>query len=153
MSARQLSEAAKAAADQEADQLLPASRLPEDDEVEPPSKKPHPNSVICGLPIKYLVCLLLIAQNTGVVLVLRYTRTVAGPKFLTSTAVLMQELIKIPCSLALLVVEKHGYAGAMQTVRRSAVGGGVRARRGPRCRSVGRCHRAVERPRGCTCAR
>ena len=48
---------------------------------------------------------------------LRYTRTVTGPKFLTSTAVLMQEVIKIPSSLLLLAFEKRGYAGAMQTVR------------------------------------
>ncbi len=44
--------------------------------------------------LKYLSLLILIIQNTSVVLVMRYSRTMPGPRYLPSTAVTMSEVTK-----------------------------------------------------------
>ena len=54
--------------------------------------------------IKYLSLVLLILQTTGVVLVMRYSRTSSDSKnrYLSSTAVVVSEVMKIAACLALL---------------------------------------------------
>ena len=52
--------------------------------------------------LKHLSLVVLVAQNTALVLTMRYSRTIEGPKYLTSTAVTIAELIKIVVCLAIL---------------------------------------------------
>mmetsp|Transcript_93209 Transcript_93209/g.266405 ORF Transcript_93209/g.266405 Transcript_93209/m.266405 type:complete len:291 (+) Transcript_93209:146-1018(+) len=75
-----------------------------------------------GMPIKYLALAMLVLQNSGNVLVLRYTRTLPGTKFLSSTAVLMQEVTKIPIAFMLLALEKGGIGEAAATFRKEFIG-------------------------------
>jgi len=64
---------------------------------------------------KYVVCGLLVAQNTGAVLLMRYTRSMPGEgEFVTQTAVIMQECLKGAACVGLL---------ARNTGRRSATKG------------------------------
>ena len=48
------------------------------------------------IPLKYLSLVVLVFQNTGLVLLMRYSRTVSidGPRYLTSTAVVLSEVLK-----------------------------------------------------------
>jgi len=57
-----------------------------------------------GIQLKHLVCGLLVLQNTGAVLLMRYTRSMPGEgEYITQTAVIMQELFKgVACVLLLL---------------------------------------------------
>lgn len=55
-----------------------------------PVKEP----VLFGIPLKYASLLILIVQNSALVLVMRYSRVMPGPRYLTSTAVLLSEVIK-----------------------------------------------------------
>lgn len=58
-----------------------------------------------GNSLKWISLFVLIAQTTALVLTLRYSRTqeTNGPKYLSSTAVLMAEIVKlITCILVLL---------------------------------------------------
>ena len=58
-----------------------------------------------GTFIKYLSLILLILQTTGVVLVMRYSRTSSGDskdRYLSSTAVVVSEVMKIAACVALL---------------------------------------------------
>lgn len=60
------------------------------------------------LEVKYLVCCQLVVQNTGAVLLMRYTRSMPGEReFATETAVIMQECFKGLACVGLLVRE-HG---------------------------------------------
>eukprot|EP00301_Raphidiophrys_heterophryoidea_P026858 c935_g1_i1.p1 GENE.c935_g1_i1~~c935_g1_i1.p1 ORF type:complete len:343 (+),score=81.67 c935_g1_i1:27-1031(+) len=45
--------------------------------------------------VKYVSLVTLVVQNTALVLLLRYSRTVEGPKYLSSTAVTMMEIVKL----------------------------------------------------------
>ncbi|PRP79271.1 UDP-N-acetylglucosamine transporter [Planoprotostelium fungivorum] len=49
------------------------------------------NPVLFGLPLKYASLLILILQNSALVLVMRYSRTMTGPMYISSTAVLLSE--------------------------------------------------------------
>ena len=44
--------------------------------------------------LKYLSLCILVIQNTSLVLVLRYSRTMEGPRYLSSTAVVLAEIMK-----------------------------------------------------------
>jgi len=72
------------------------------------SKKAGPPKVCGVIEVKYLVCLLLVFQNTGAVLLMRYTRSMPGQnEFSTQTAVIMQEAVKaVACSA--LLFKDHG---------------------------------------------
>ena len=50
---------------------------------------------------------MLVLQNTGAVLLMRYTRSMPGePEFITQTAVIMQEALKgLACVVILMVTE------------------------------------------------
>lgn len=58
-----------------------------------------------GSNLKYISLIVLIAQTTSLVLILRYSRTqaVEGPKYVSSTAVVSAEIVKlITCIVVLL---------------------------------------------------
>jgi UDP-sugar transporter A1/2/3 len=50
---------------------------------------------ICGLELKYVSLLTLVVQNSALVLVMRYSRTLDGPPYNPATAVVMSEFIKL----------------------------------------------------------
>ena len=55
--------------------------------------------------MKYISLLVLVIQNSSLVLLLRYSRTVSGQPYITSTAVFLTEVLKIICSVSLLYYE------------------------------------------------
>jgi UDP-sugar transporter A1/2/3 len=57
-----------------------------------------------GIPIKYLSLIILVVQNSALILVMRYTRAnvEADKLYLASTAVVMSELFKMSVCLMLL---------------------------------------------------
>jgi len=75
----------------------------------PPVDKPKALSetIVCGVPVKMLVLVLLTVQNAGAVLLMRYTRSIPGEtEFVTQTAVMMQEFLKgMACVFILLNTE------------------------------------------------
>ena len=52
---------------------------------------------------KYVSLLVLVIQNTALVLTMRYSRTVDGPLYLASTAVVMTELLKLIISVSMVI--------------------------------------------------
>ncbi|ETN37289.1 uncharacterized protein HMPREF1541_08280 [Cyphellophora europaea CBS 101466] len=58
-------------------------------------------ATIGGVPTRYLSLVVLVIQNSALVLTMRYSRILPGPQYLSSTAVVMSELIK--CVICLLV--------------------------------------------------
>jgi solute carrier family 35 (UDP-sugar transporter), member A1/2/3 len=62
--------------------------------------------LVCGLDLKYVSLLTLIVQNSALVLVMRYSRTLEGPQYNTATAVVLSEFIKLLiCLIIHIVVE------------------------------------------------
>lgn len=61
-----------------------------------------------GLPLKYLSLITLVVQNSALALVLRYSRLIPGTPYLTSTAVVMCEVIKLLCCLVIYFKYEHG---------------------------------------------
>eukprot|EP00614_Pseudopedinella_elastica_P008947 CAMPEP_0172609080 /NCGR_PEP_ID=MMETSP1068-20121228/29113_1 /TAXON_ID=35684 /ORGANISM="Pseudopedinella elastica, Strain CCMP716" /LENGTH=329 /DNA_ID=CAMNT_0013412521 /DNA_START=39 /DNA_END=1028 /DNA_ORIENTATION=+ len=56
-----------------------------------------------GVPLKYVSLVALTLQNTGAVLIMRYTRSIPSEsQYLTSTAVIMGEAMKVAVSTALI---------------------------------------------------
>ncbi|KAK7888496.1 hypothetical protein LTR67_008842 [Exophiala xenobiotica] len=49
---------------------------------------------ILGLPVKYFALLILVVQNASLALTMRYSRILPGTRYLTSTAVVLSELLK-----------------------------------------------------------
>ncbi|KAJ1449613.1 nucleotide-sugar transporter-domain-containing protein [Pelagophyceae sp. CCMP2097] len=61
-----------------------------------------------GMQPKHFVCGLLVLQNTGAVLLMRYTRSMPGEAdFITQSAVIVQEMVKGLCCILLLLID-HG---------------------------------------------
>lgn len=58
-------------------------------------------STICGVPTKYVSLCTLVVQNSSLVLIMRYSRILPGPRYLSSTAVVLSELLK--CVICLIV--------------------------------------------------
>lgn len=56
--------------------------------------------------LKYLSLICLVLQNSSLVLVMRYARTVEGPMFFSSTAVALAEMLKVIGSALLLLWEE-----------------------------------------------
>ncbi len=69
------------------------------------------------LPLKWVSLVVLVVQNTMLVLLMRYSRTSAGPEglYLTSTAVVSAEFVKLAISLAAVINERGANAGAIIT--------------------------------------
>ena len=68
---------------------------------------PAPTSAIYGIPTKYVSLLTLVVQNSALVLTMRYSRTQPGPRYLSSTAVVVSESLK--CIICLLVHLREQY--------------------------------------------
>lgn len=62
---------------------------------------------IGGLPTKYVSLVVLVVQNSALVLTMRYSRILPGPQYLSSTAVVMSEILK--CSICLMVHLREQY--------------------------------------------
>ncbi|KAJ9637632.1 uncharacterized protein PV06_09414 [Exophiala oligosperma] len=58
-------------------------------------------ATIYGVPTKYASLLTLVIQNSSLVLIMRYSRILPGPRYLSSTAVVLSELLK--CIICLTV--------------------------------------------------
>jgi solute carrier family 35 (UDP-sugar transporter), member A1/2/3 len=43
--------------------------------------------ILLGMPLKYISLVTLVIQNSALVLVMRYSRTLTGPQYLPATAV------------------------------------------------------------------
>jgi len=77
------------------------------------------------VPIKYIVLLLLVLQNSAVTLLVRHTRTPrlgGGPVYLGAMAVLVSELLKLPTCLALIARDEGGFGAMVRKVRRGVFG-------------------------------
>ena len=73
-----------------------------------PNFRPVPTMATGNSPVnmKYLSLVILVAQNTGLVLIMRYSRTVEGPRYLSSTAVVMSEISKVVTCLLIVLYQK-----------------------------------------------
>ena len=81
---------------------------------EPPREEKRAPS-FGGVQLKHLVCGLLVLQNTGAVLLMRYTRSMPGEgQYITQTAVIMQEVMKGLACVALLLKDEGTLASAWE---------------------------------------
>ncbi|KAI9018402.1 nucleotide-sugar transporter-domain-containing protein [Hyaloraphidium curvatum] len=60
-----------------------------------------------GIQLKWISLLTLVVQNSTLVLVMRYSRMIPGPRYLASTAVVLSEVTKFLISLAIYVREEQ----------------------------------------------
>ena len=58
--------------------------------------------------LKYLSLIVLTVQNASLILMIRFSRTIDGPLYIASTAVVMAELFKMVTSLVIILVECKG---------------------------------------------
>ena len=60
--------------------------------------------------LKYVSLVVMVVQTTALVLTLRYSRTAKtdGPRYLSSTAVVSAEVVKLFTALGIILVQ-HGY--------------------------------------------
>lgn len=61
--------------------------------------------------LKYLSLIVLVLQNTSMVLVIRYSRTMEGPRYLSSTAVALAEITKFVTCFFLVLNGNHWQLG------------------------------------------
>jgi UDP-sugar transporter A1/2/3 len=75
-------------------------------------------NILGGIPIKYLSLVILIVQNSALILVMRYTRAnVSEDKlYLASTAVVMSEVLKTVTCLLLLYSNLDAKKRSFQTL-------------------------------------
>lgn len=67
--------------------------------------------------MKYISLLILVIQNSSLVLLLRYSRIVSGQPYIASTAVFLTEVLKIVCSVALLYYEmEYNYRKTAESI-------------------------------------
>lgn len=64
-------------------------------------------STIYGVPTKYVSLLILVLQNSALVLTMRYSRIQPGPRYLTSTAVVCSEILKCIICLAVHLHQQY----------------------------------------------
>mmetsp|Transcript_57030 Transcript_57030/g.158820 ORF Transcript_57030/g.158820 Transcript_57030/m.158820 type:complete len:365 (-) Transcript_57030:142-1236(-) len=74
---------------------------------------------LCGVPMKWISLLMLVAQTVSVVFAMRLSRTteVAGARYLNTTAVFFSEVMKLLCSFVFLAVEVGSLFGATAAVK------------------------------------
>jgi UDP-sugar transporter A1/2/3 len=61
------------------------------------------------VPLKYISLWTLILQNSALILVMRYSRTLDGPQYLPQTAVVLSELVKfVICSIIYIMNDLKG---------------------------------------------
>ena len=58
--------------------------------------------------LKYLSLTVLVVQNTSLVLVMRYSLTMEGSRYITTTAVAMAEIVKLVVCLLLVLYQNNG---------------------------------------------
>jgi len=61
-----------------------------------------------SLVIRWVSLVVLIVQNAALVLIMRYARTRSGHMFLSTTAVVMAEVMKLTFCLGVTLYEHHG---------------------------------------------
>jgi solute carrier family 35 (UDP-sugar transporter), member A1/2/3 len=64
-------------------------------------------STMFGVPTKYVSLLTLVVQNSSLVLTMRYSRVLPGPAYLSSTAVVLSEILKCVISLSIHLNEQR----------------------------------------------
>ena len=64
-------------------------------------------STIFGVPTKYVALLVLVIQNSALVLTMRYSRVLPGPRYLSSTAVVASEALKCVICMAVHLYEQY----------------------------------------------
>jgi len=57
--------------------------------------------------IRWVSLVVLIVQNASLVVIMRYARTRSGSMFMSTTAVVMAELMKLTLCLAITIYENH----------------------------------------------
>jgi UDP-sugar transporter A1/2/3 len=62
-----------------------------------------------ALPLKWIALAILVIQNSSLVLVMRYSKTIASNNYITSTAVVTAEVFKLIASLILYYLERRTY--------------------------------------------
>mgnify|MGYP006138320957 CR=1 FL=1 len=93
----------------------------------PPSSLPSPpastSPMFMLLPLKWVVLVLLVVQNSATTLLITHTRSgvsaAPGPLYLGGAAVLVSELMKLVACLALLVREEGGVRGMLAELDRA----------------------------------
>ncbi|XP_066566155.1 UDP-galactose translocator [Amia ocellicauda] len=58
--------------------------------------------------LKYISLAILVVQNASLILSIRYVRTLPGDRFLSTTAVVLAEVLKVLTCLLLILVQKRG---------------------------------------------
>lgn len=66
--------------------------------------------------MKYISLIFLTLQNATGILLLRYVRTLPGPRFINSTAVLNSEIQKTILSIILLIYEQGSITGSFKLI-------------------------------------
>jgi UDP-sugar transporter A1/2/3 len=66
------------------------------------------------MPTKYVALIVLVVQNASLALTMRYSRIMPGPRYLTSTAVVLSELIK--CVICVLIHLRNEYQAPNQHI-------------------------------------
>ncbi len=67
--------------------------------------------------LKYGALLLLVAQNTFLVLLMRISRTTGGNLYASSTAVVCMEILKLVTCIGVVAWQRNGYQGLMAALR------------------------------------
>eukprot|EP00842_Homolaphlyctis_polyrhiza_P000169 jgi/Hompol1/1152/HPOL_004471-RA len=67
-------------------------------------------AALFGVPLKWVSLVTLVLQNAALAILMRYAQTQPGPRFLTSTAVVMAELLKLAVSLAIHINDERRVA-------------------------------------------
>ena len=71
--------------------------------------------------LKYASLVVLVVQTTTLVLVMRYSRTMDGPRYLASTAVLLVELLKILTCTIIVLHQNSWHCQGFVTELRTAI--------------------------------
>ena len=72
--------------------------------------------------LKYISLLVLVIQNTSMVLVMRYSRTMDGPRYLSSTAVVLAECTKfMTCFFLVLHANKWQFLPTLKELQTEIV--------------------------------
>jgi len=71
--------------------------------------------------IKYGALLLLVLQNTFLVVYMGYSRTIQGPMYASSTAVVMMEVVKLGTCLLVISIQSGGLTGLGRSLHEEIV--------------------------------
>lgn len=74
-----------------------------------------------GVPLKYLSLFCLVFQNSFLVICMRYSRIVEGPMYLSSTAVVISELLKLLTCLVIIYVNEGSATGWRLRLKRDMI--------------------------------